>query len=89
MANHKQAIKRVRQTATRTERNKALRSRVRGAVKQVEQAIESGDKKAIPAAFTTAMSELHKAVTKGIMKQGTASRKISRLSSRVKAVSAK
>lgn len=89
MANHAQTKKRIRQTATKTEQNKAIRTRMRSAVKAAEKAIAAGDKDAIKATFTTAMSQLHRGVTKGIVKKATASRKISRLSAAIKAVAAK
>lgn len=88
MANHQSAKKRIRQTATITERNRARRSQIRTYVKKLEQAIEAGNKEEIPAAFKNAMSALHKGVSKGVMKKETASRKISRLSARVKGMSA-
>jgi small subunit ribosomal protein S20 len=88
MANSKQALKRARQSETRTERNRTLRSRMRTAVKNAEQTIESADKKAVPVAFQKAMSELNKAVTKGIIKKGTASRKISRLAAKIRSLAA-
>ena len=84
MADHKQAKKRIRQTAKINAHKRTLRSKLRTFIKKLETAIEAGDKKAVGPAFTTAMSELHKGVTKGILKKQTASRKISRLAARVK-----
>ena len=88
MAHHKSAIKRIRQTETRTERNRARRSRIRTFVKKVETAIEAGDQTVANEALRVAQSELARGVVKGVLKQNTASRKISRLNSRVKALSA-
>lgn len=88
MANHKSALKRIRQTKTRTERNISRRNRVRTYVRRVEEAILTGDKDAAEAAFKIAMPELQRGASKGIMHKATASRKISRLSKRVKAVGA-
>ena len=88
MANIKQAKKRILQTAKKTEANRMIRSRMRSHVKAAEAAIASGDKDAMKATFTTAMSQLHKAVTKGIIKKNAASRKISRLAAAVKAANA-
>lgn len=88
MANHKSAEKRIRQTARRTEVNKARRSRVKTFLKGVEEAIGGGNKKAAAEALRTAESELMRGVSKGVFSKGTASRKISRLSARVKALSA-
>ncbi|WP_169566647.1 30S ribosomal protein S20 [Sneathiella limimaris] len=88
MANHKSALKRIRQTETRTERNRARRSRIRTFVKKVETAITAGDQTVANEALRTAQSELSRGVTKGILKPNTAARKISRLNARVKALSA-
>jgi small subunit ribosomal protein S20 len=86
MANHKSAEKRIRQTARRTAVNKARVSRLRTFVKKVEAAIASGDKEAAKAAFDAAQPELHRGVGKGVVHKNTASRKLSRLSSRIKAL---
>lgn len=88
MANNPQARKRIRQTATRSAHNTTLRSRMRTEVKKLEKAIEAGEKKTIGTQFIETMSTLHKAASKGIIKKETASRKISRLSSRIKGLSA-
>ena len=88
MANHASALKRIRQTKKRTDRNMARRNRVRTFVRRVEEAIASGDKEAAEAAFKVAMPELHRSASKGVMRKDTASRKISRLTHRVKAVGA-
>lgn len=88
MANHASALKRIRQTKKRTERNMARRNRVRTYVRRVEEAIASGDKDAAEAALKAAMPELHRSASKGVMRKDTASRKISRLAHRVKAVGA-
>ena len=84
MANHASAKKRIRQTATVTERNRARRSLIRSSVKKVEAAIEAGDKDAMNAAYKSAMAELHRGVSKGVYKKETASRKISRLNAAIK-----
>jgi len=88
MANTSSAKKMVRKIARRTAINKARRSRVRTFIKKVELAIESGDQAAAKTALTTAESELMRAVSKGVYHKNTGSRKVSRLSSRVKAMSA-
>ncbi len=88
MAHHKSAIKRIRQTDTRTERNRARRSRIRTFVKKVETAIASGDQGKANEALRDAQSEMAQGVTKGVLKQNTVSRKISRLNAQVKALSA-
>lgn len=88
MATHKSAEKRIRQTEKRTTRNVARRSRIRTFIRKVEEAIQSGDKDAANEAFKVAMPEIAKGAGKGLMPKATASRKISRLARRVKAVGA-
>ncbi len=88
MANHKSAEKRIRQTATRTEVNRARVSRIRTFVKKVESAIEIGKKSEAQQAFKEAQPELMRGVSKGVIKKGTASRKLSRLSARIKNLAA-
>lgn len=86
MANTESARKRIRQTKTRTERNRARKSRVRTFVKAVETAIAGGDKAAAAEALRAAQPELQRAATKNVLHANTVSRKISRLSSRIKAL---
>jgi small subunit ribosomal protein S20 len=88
MANTDSAKKATRKIARRTEVNKARRSRMRGFVRKVEEAIASGDKAAAEAALKAAQPELQRAATKGVMHRNTASRKVSRLANRVKTLSA-
>ena len=83
MANHKSAKKRIRQRARRTSINNARRSRLRTFVRNVESAINSGDKDAATAALTAAQPEIHRGVTKGVMHRNTAARKLSRLARRI------
>ncbi len=80
------AKKRMRQTERRTAVNRARRSRIRGSIKNVEEAIASGDKDAARAALKAAEPEIMRGVTKGVVEKNTASRKVSRLSARVKAL---
>jgi small subunit ribosomal protein S20 len=87
MASHKSAEKRIRQTAKRTAINKARLSRIRTFVKKVEQAIGAGDKAAARAAFVEAQPELQRGVSKGVLHRNTVSRKISRLNTRIAALS--
>ena len=87
MANSPQAKKRARQLERRTAVNKARKSRIRTFLRAVEEAIASGDKAAATAALRAAQPELMRGVTKGIFHKNTASRKVSRLASRVKALS--
>jgi len=86
MANTPQSKKRARQTERRHAVNKARRSRIRTYLRKVEEAIASGDKDAATAALRAAQPELMRGVTKGVYHKNTASRKVSRLSSRVKAL---
>ncbi len=86
MAHHKSAKKRIRQTARRTVVNRNRRSRIRTYVKKVELAIASGDKDAAAAAFKDAQPEMMRGVNKGVLHQNTVSRKLSRLSKRIKAM---
>lgn len=88
MANTASAKKMVRKIARRTEVNKARRSRVRTFLRKVEEAIAGGDKKVAAEAYRSAQPELHRAVSKGVIKKATASRKLSRLSARIKALTA-
>ena len=88
MANTASAKKMVRKIERRTAVNKARRSRVRTYLRKVEEAIASGDKGAADAAFKAAQPELHRAVTRGVFHKATVARKLSRLSSRIKALAA-
>lgn len=83
MAHHQSAIKRIRRDETRTIRNHARIARIRTFIKKVELALASGDKTAASEAFKVAQPEIMKGVSKGILHINTASRKVSRLSSRV------
>ena len=88
MANHKSAKKRIRRNANRAEINKSRISRIRTFLKRVEMAIASGDKGAAQAALKEAQPELMRGVSKGVLHKNTASRKMSRLSAKVKTVEA-
>ena len=88
MANTSSAKKAARKIARRAAINKSRRSRVRTFVRQVEEALAAGDKDAAEAAFRTAQPELMRAAGKGVLHANTASRKVSRLAQRVKALSA-
>ncbi|SMX32174.1 30S ribosomal protein S20 [Maliponia aquimaris] len=86
MANTPQSKKRARQSEKRFAVNKARRSRIRTYLRKVEEAIASGDQDAATAALKAAQPELMRGVTKGVFHKNTASRKISRLASRVKSL---
>jgi small subunit ribosomal protein S20 len=84
MPNIASSKKRVRTTAKRTAINQARKTRVRGFVRKVEEAIASGDPKAAQAALKAAQPEIMRGVSKGILHKNTGSRKVSRLAARVK-----
>jgi small subunit ribosomal protein S20 len=88
MANTKSAKKATRVAARRTEVNKNRVSRIRTQVRKVEEAIASGDRVTAEAALKAAQPELMRGAQKGVMHKNTASRKVSRLSARVKALKA-
>ena len=88
MANTASAKKMVRKIARRTAINKSRRSRVRTFIKKVDTAIAAGDNTKAREALVKAESEMMCAVNKGVFHKNTASRKISRMSARVKAMSA-
>jgi len=86
MANTKSAKKAARQAEKRTLINKSRRSRMRNFVRKVEEAIAAGDKDAANLALREAQPQIMRSASKGIIHQNTASRKISRLSARIKAL---
>ena len=83
MPNIASAKKRTRTTAKRTAINTARKSRVRGFVRKVEEALAKGDKNAAQAALKVAEPEIMRGVSKGILHKNTGSRKVSRLAKRV------
>ena len=88
MANTLQAKKRVRRNARKADVNRSRRSRIRTFVKKVEMALEAGNAEEAREALRQAQPELMRGVTKGVLHKKTASRKVSRLAKRVKAISA-
>ena len=86
MANTRSAEKRIRQNVKRTARNTARKSRMRTFLKKLETAIAGGDKAVAAEAFRAAQPELQRAANKGVIHDNTVSRKLSRLSARVKAL---
>lgn len=88
MANSLQSKKRARQSERRADINKARRSRIRTFLRKVEEALASGSKDTAAEALRAAQPELMRGVTKGVMHKNTASRKMSRLAARVKALGA-
>lgn len=86
MANHKSAEKRNRQNIKRTAINRDRVSRIRSYLRNVEDAIKAGDKTVAQDAFKAAQPELMRGVTRDVFKLNAASRKLSRLSKRIKAL---
>jgi small subunit ribosomal protein S20 len=86
MANTPSAKKRVLQIEKRTAVNTARRSRIRTFIRRVEEAIRSGDAEAAREALRAAQPEIMRGSAKGVMHANTASRKVARLSHRVKAM---
>jgi len=84
VANIQSALKRIRQTAKRTERNRDLKTRMRTHCKQVVAAVEAGDVVAAGKAMRRATSVLAISARKGIIHSSQASRRTRRLSSMVK-----
>lgn len=79
LANIKSAKKRILVSQKRADRNKAIRSKVKTAIKKVDAAVEAKDKAAASEALVKAVSEIDKATRKGIYHKNTAARKVSRL----------
>jgi small subunit ribosomal protein S20 len=86
MANHFSALKRARQTEGRTAHNRANRSRLRTALRNLRETLAKGDKQAAEQSFRQTVSTLDKAIQKGIIHENTASRYKSRLSARLNAL---
>jgi small subunit ribosomal protein S20 len=86
MANHVSSLKRARQTVTRTAVNRANRSRVRGSLRLLREALAKGDVKAANEQFRATVSALDKSVQKGVLHANTVSRYKSRLNARLKAL---
>ena len=89
MANHVSALKRARQTETRTEVNRANRSRMRTSLRAMREALVSGDAAAAQTQYRATVSVLDKSVQKGVLHDNTASRYKSRLNARLKALATK
>lgn len=89
MANTSSAKKAVRKIARRTAVNRARRSRMRTFVRRVEEALAAGDATLAADALQTAVPEMMRAAQRGVIHKNTASRKVSRLTVRVKALATK
>ncbi|MCO4316867.1 30S ribosomal protein S20 [Phyllobacterium sp. 21LDTY02-6] len=88
MANTPSAKKAARKIEARTEVNKSRRSRVRTFLRKFEDAVASGDQAAAALAFKAVEPEVMRAASKGVIHKNTASRKVSRLSARLKGMTA-
>ena len=86
MANHVSSLKRTRQAGRKTAVNRANRSHVRGALRELREALVKGDVKAAQAQFRVTVSTLDKSVQKGVLHLNTVSRYKSRLNARLKAL---
>jgi small subunit ribosomal protein S20 len=86
MANHVSSLKRSRQTITKTAVNRANKSKLRGTLRLLREAIAGGDKKTLTEVYRSTVSVLDKSVQKGVLHKNTASRYKGRLNARVKAV---
>ena len=86
MANHKSSAKRAKQTLVKTERNRFYKTRIKNITKDVLSAVEANDKEKATVAMKTANKYMHHCIAKGILKKGTAARKVSRLQLAVNAI---
>ena len=87
MANHKSALKRIRQSERRRKRNQHIRTQMRTMVKHCREALESGDQTKATDAFKVAERQIRRAATKAVIPKQRADRSISRLAKRLNAVS--
>jgi small subunit ribosomal protein S20 len=88
MANHKSALKKIKQDKVRQMRNKAYKTRLKNVVKSVEAAISESNKEAAQTALQEAVSTLDRVASKGIIHKNKAARKKSRLTKKVNALAA-
>ena len=86
MANHKSAIKRIRQNLKRNERNRYVRSTMRTYIRKVRTAVDAGDATQAGEALALAIKTIDKAASKGVIHKNQASRRISRLQKLVNGV---
>ena len=89
MANHFSALKRARQTEKRTATNRANKSLLRTSLRNIREALTSGNQETAQQAYRQTVSALDKSVRKGVLHDNTASRYKSRLNARLKAMAAK
>jgi small subunit ribosomal protein S20 len=86
MANHFSALKRARQTETRTVRNRSNSSRLRSELRGLREALAKADKTSAQHIFRKTVSALDKAIQKGVLHKNTAARYKSRLNARLNAL---
>jgi small subunit ribosomal protein S20 len=86
MANHFSALKRARQTAKRSSRNRANTSRLRTTLRDLRESLAKGEKQSAEQVFRQTVSGLDKAVQKGVLHKNTASRYKGRLNARLNAL---
>jgi small subunit ribosomal protein S20 len=86
VANTRSALKRIRSTARKTARNRAIRSATRTFVKKARLLIAAGNKEEAEAAVKRAISALDRAVTKGVLHRNNAARRKSRLVKRLQSL---
>ncbi len=79
LANHKSALKRIRQSARRQKRNQHIRSGMRSEIKRFRQALEAGDATAASERFTAAERAIRRASTRGLIPKQRANRSVGRL----------
>jgi small subunit ribosomal protein S20 len=79
LAHHKSAIKRIKQSAKRTARNRHVSSTLKTFIKRVREAVDAKDKDAAVAALKVAVPVIDATATKGVIHKSTASRSVSRL----------
>lgn len=83
MANHKSALKRIRQTAKRNERNRYWRKTLRTSIKSLRAAIDSGDQDKAAELLNKTVSTINRVASKGVIHKAQASRRVSRLMAQV------
>lgn len=81
---HKSAKKRVRRNTRVAEQNKSRVSEIRTYIRKVEEAVASGDQAVAQEALKAAQPKIMRGATKGVLHEKTASRKVSRLSKKIK-----
>jgi len=88
VANHKSAEKRNRQSQIRRLRNKVNKSKMKTAIRKIDEAVAGGSVDEARVALNEAIPVIAKTASKGTVHKKTASRKISRLTRRVNGMSA-